>query len=158
MFGVKNNALLIISVAQGVESDCTRWQNKPGTLSMNPAFRPHGVQGPWYKVPPCAILPRRREKLARSGVLLPTRQRNKAYWQKTKPRRQEMMPPMRIWLPTRPNPNTGFFTWSQIPASLPSGAHGLRLVLPTCEIAAGAPIVPARHKTSTMQDSLRTTY
>ena len=64
---------------------------------------------------PRAILPRRRKKLLCSGVLLPTRQRNKAYWQKNKPRRQEMMPPMRIWLPTRPNTNTGFCTWPIMP-------------------------------------------
>lgn len=77
------------------------------------------AQGPWHKeateMPPCAIMPRRRKKLLCSGVLLPTRQRNTAYWQKTAPRRQGMMPPTQIWLPTRPNPNKGFCTWPIVP-------------------------------------------
>ena len=71
------------------------------------------------------ILPRRRKKLPRSGVLLTTRQRNMAYWQKTTPRRQGMMHPMRIWLPTRPNLYTLFCTWSWIYIS----AVSLRIVI-----------------------------
>ena len=35
--------------------NCTRWNFIPGTLYMNPASRPHGVQGPRLVLPPCTI-------------------------------------------------------------------------------------------------------
>ena len=35
--------------------NCTRWNFMPGTLYMNPASRPHSVQGPRLVLPPCSI-------------------------------------------------------------------------------------------------------